>query len=179
MIKFKFNNATIEAPTEWHEVSVEMFCHPYFLTRDAMGMLSALTGIEKHVLMNTKEDLEESLLKMIRFIAEQPEGYRTAKPKTIVVSGIKCKIPKDIELERLGQKIMLQAAMGKHQYIYQAIPEAVAIYLIPELNNGEFDDTMIDDVIEQVKKLRIVDVFPVADFFLNKYRSIIKSGNPS
>ncbi|GAG36374.1 unnamed protein product, partial [marine sediment metagenome] len=82
----------------------------------------------------------------------------------------------DIELERLGQKIMLQAAMGKHKYIYEGVAEAVAIYLVPELNDGEFDDGMIEEVAAQVSKLKIVDVYPVADFFLDKYRSITKSG---
>jgi len=178
-IKFKFLNATIEAPDCWNEVTVEMFCNPYFLTRDAVGMLSALTGIEKYKLMNTKEDLEEPLLKMIAFIAREPEGYKGKVPKTIKINGVKCRIPKDIELERLGQKIMLSSAMGKHTYIYEAIPEAIAIYLVPEINGGDFDDSLIEEVTEQVKKLKIVDVYPVADFFLNKYRNIIKSGMPS
>lgn len=179
MIHFRFINDTIDAPDCWEDVTVEMFCNPYFLTRDAVGMLSVLTGIEKHVLMNTKEDLEEPLMKMIKFIADNPMGYKKALPKTIKVNDIKCKIPKDIELERLGQKIMLQAVMGKHTYVYEGIPEAVAIYIIPELNKGEFDDSMIEDVTDQIKKLRIVDVYPVADFFLNKYKAIIKNGTAS
>lgn len=179
MIKFKFNNATIEAPDRWEEVKVEMFCHPYFLARDAVGILSVLTGIDKHVLMNTKEDLVKPLTDMVAFIATDPEGYQKMKRKDVTIDGIKCKIPKDIELERLGQKIMIQAIMGKHTYLYEGIPEAVAIYLIPQLNDGNFDDALIEDVAKSVSKLRIIDIFPVADFFLSRYRASIKNGTPS
>jgi len=173
MIKFKFLNATVEAPDCWEDVTVEMFCNPYFLTRDAVGILSVLTGIEKHVLMNTRERLDDSLAKMIKFIADDPYGYQKLKRKPIVINGITCKIPKDIELERLGQRIMFASVMLKHTYKYEGIAEVVAIYLIPELNknekypDGEFNDNMMPDVTDQVKKLRIVDVYPAADFFLN------------
>ena len=176
MIDFKFSKATISAPSEWKDVTVEMFSHPYFLTRDAVGILSVLTGIEKHVLMNTKEDLEGPLTRMVTFLGENPEGYKNYKIKPIKVNGITCKIPKDIELERLGQKIMLSAVMMKNKYVYEGIAEAVAIYLVPELNNGEFDDSMIEEVTEQVGKLKIIDVWPVADFFLDSYRASRKSG---
>lgn len=172
MIKFKFNNATITAPNCWEEVSVEYFIKPEFLTKDTVSLLSALSGIPRKDLMNTKEDIEADLQRMVQFYIDDPEGFRRNMPRPIKVMGKLVTIPLDIELERLGQKIMFQNVLSKHQFIYQAIPEAIAIYIIPSITeDGSFDDTLIDEVVEEIKKLPIVDVFPIADFFLSSLRS--------
>ena len=176
MIKFQFRDKEISAPSQWEEVTVRHFINPHFLARDSIGLLSALSGIDRTVLLNATEDIAETLNKIVSFVALNPNGYMGDVPKEFELMGKKCKVPVDIELKRVGQKIMLQDAMGRHKFIYQAIPEAVAIYLAPEINDGVFDDKMIPEVAEHVLGLRIMDVFPVADFFLNNYRSITKSG---
>lgn len=176
MITFRFSNATIEAPDCWEDVTVGHFIKPEFLARNSVGLLSALTGIPEKTLLNTKEDLTEPMNDMIKFYAEDPKGYRGGTEK-FKFRGKELSIPKDIELERLGQKILFGIAMAKHQFVYQAIPEAVAIYIIPLLTeDGDFDDGMIDEVAEEVKSLRIMDVYPVADFFLSSFKALAKSG---
>ena len=182
MIKFEFRDKTIEAPSQWEEVTVAHFINPHFLARDSIGLLSALSGIDRGVLLNATEDITEVLNKIVSFVALNPNGYTGDVPQEFELMGKKCKVPVDIELERVGQKIMLQDAMGRYKFVYQAIPEAIAIYLIPELTkskehpNGIFDDAMIPEVVEHVGALRIMDVFPIADFFLDKYRGLVKNG---
>lgn len=183
MIKFKFNHGEekieVNAPTEWSEVSVDIFCNPFFLSRDSISLLSALSGIERTTLLNSKEDITPQLLKMTRFINEDPEGFqRKEKPKTFKLRGKDCVVPLDIEMERVGQKILFQDSLVKHKFIYEGIPEAIAIYLIPELTeDGQFDDSMVDEVAEEVRQLKIVDVFPVASFFLSSYKRLQKNGH--
>jgi len=182
MINFTFKSEEgdikVSAPSSWEEVSVEHFINPLFLSGNSMGLLSALSGIDREVLMNSRADITGQLTRMVEFMAKDPKGYKKQKRSdTITLMGKKCKVPKDIELERVGQKIMFQDVMSKHKLLYEGIPEAIAIYIIPELHpEGKFDDAMIPEVVEEIKKLRIVDVFPIADFFLTSYARLIKNG---
>lgn len=176
MIKINFEDRVVEAPTSWEEVTVETFINPHFLAGDSISLLSALTGVDRKALMNSTLDIMDKINMMVSFAVDNPHGYRGHVPQTIKLRGQDCKIPKDIELERLGQKIMLQDAIARQNFVYQAIPDAIAIYLAPELNGGEFDDAMIPELREEVLKLKLVDVFPVADFFLSSLRNYRKNG---
>lgn len=179
-LKIKFENATLEVPSEWSEVKVGQFIKPEFLTGDVVGMLAALIGVEKHTLLNSKEDIESDLYKMIQFYIDNPKGYRDQPMRPFEVNGKKITIPKDIELERLGQRILFNTMLGKYKFTYEAIPEAVAIYIIPSLTeDGDFDDGLIESVSEAVKQLRIVDVYPVFDFFLNSLKTSNINGSTS
>ena len=180
MITFKFQNATVEAPDQWSEVTVEHFIRPEFLTRDPVGLLAVLTGIEKGVLMNATEDISQELGRMVSFIAKEPTGYKGKLPDRFKIMDKLVKIPKDIELEKLGQKILFSAALGKYKFAYEAIPEIIAIYLIPQMtSDGSFDDNMIDEVKDAVKKMPITYVYPVADFFLDSLKLSRRNGTPS
>lgn len=182
MITFRFRSEDnkdilVNAPERWEEVTVDTFCNPAFLSRDSLSMLSALSGIDRPTLLNSTADITPQLLKMVAFISTNPEGFSlNKKPKKFTLMGKECQVPIDIELERVGQKIMFQDSLVKHKFIYQGIPEAMAIYLIPELNDGKFDDAMIPEVSEEIRKLRIVDVFPIANFFLSSYKRLVKNG---
>ena len=180
MITFKFQNATVEAPDCWDEVTVEHFIRPEFLTRDPVGLLSVLTGIERGVLMNATEDITESLAKMVAFIALNPLGYQGKLPDKFKILDKRVTIPQDIELEKLGQKIMFGAALSKHKFPYESIPELVAIYIIPQMTkDGSFDDTMIEEVSEAILKMPINYVHPVVTFFLNSLKALQANGMPS
>ena len=179
MIHFKFQNATVEAPDRWDEVTVEHFIRPEFLTRDPIGLLSVLTGIDKNTLLNATEDITKDLDRMVKFMVDEPAGYKGKLPDLFKIMGKKVKVPQDIELEKLGQKIMAGSAIYKYKFAYEAIPEVIAIYLIPQMNDGNFDDSMIEEVAEAVKKMPISYVYPVADFFLNSLKASRKSGAKS
>ncbi len=181
MIKFTFKHEGkslhVDAPDRWSEVTVAHFINPHFLSGDSISLLSALSGIERNTLLNSKEDIAGQLMRMVGFLSIDAEGFNIkGLPKTFRLRGVECLVPKDIELERVGQKIMLQDAMVKHKFIYSAIPEAIAIYLQPSLNEGVFDDAQLEDLIEEVKLLKIVDVYPIASFFLSKWKLLIKNG---
>jgi hypothetical protein len=177
MITFKFQDKDVKAPNSWEEVTVRHFINPYFLAGDSLSLLSALAGVDRKALANSKDDIMNDLNKMVKFMVKEPLGYQGAVPKSFKLRGKECKIPQDIELERLGQKIMLQDAMTKYKFVYEAIPDAIAIYMLPSLNDGEFDDDLVPELREEVLDLMLVDVFPVADFFLARCRSLAKSGS--
>ena len=182
MIAFKFKGLeggtiSVNAPDRWSEVTVEHFCNPYFLSGDSISLLSVLSGIDRNTLLNSKEDITGQLLRMTNFIAMDAKGFNIKdKPKTFKLRGVSCTVPQDIEVERVGQKIMLQDAMIKAKFVYEAIPEAIAIYLQPGINNGVFDDQALPELVEEIKQLRIVDVYPIAHFFLTSWKSLMKNG---
>lgn len=180
MIKFKFQNATVEAPDRWDEVTVQHFIRPEFLTRDPVGLLSVLTGIDKGVLMNSTEDISEELGRMVSFMAKDPMGYKGKLPDKFKILGKRVTIPEDIEMQKLGQKILFQTAMGKYQFVYEAIPEIIAIYIIPQMTeDGKFDESMIDEVKEAILLMPITYVYPVSDFFLNSLKLSRQNGKAS
>ena len=166
MIKFKFEDQAINLPTEWPEVTVRMFVNPLFLQNDTLGLLASLSGIDRSKLLNTTEDLSPYFAKASKFLKADPLGWRGgAVPETLDLLGVTCKIPKDIELERFGQKMLLGQHLLKYDHPLHAIPDAIAIYLSPLIFAEKWDE-QIDEVIEAVKELPIVDCYPIADFFL-------------
>lgn len=177
MLDIRFEDKTISVPTEWYEITVGYFIKSEFLSRDSIGLICALTGIERSVLLNSTENIMPQLNKMVEFYAKEPEGYKGKLKKYLKFRGKKISIPQDIELERLGQKILFSAALGKYTFPYQAIPEVIAIYIIPQLtDDGSFDDSLIDEVAEEVKLLPITQVYPIADFFLANLKALRKNG---
>jgi len=183
MIKFKFKHEetefSVNAPDCWEDVTVRHFINPYFLSRDGISLLSVLSGLPRDILLNTKEDIMGPLMRMVEFARVEPDGFKKEPPKEFMLMDTLCKVPQDIELERIGQKILFQDALAKYEFVYNAIPDVIAIYLLPELNDGKFDDSLLPDIIEAVKDLPIMDVHPLATFFLTSLKAYQQSGMQS
>jgi len=176
VIKFIFQEKTIEVPDCWDDVTVEHFINPYFLSGNSIELLSSLSGIPAVKIANTTEDMAPHFEKTVAFIKKDFKGWQ-GEPKKIKLDllGVSCVIPKNIELESFGKKIMMGDAIAKHKFVYQGIPEAIAIYLGEQIYPDDWY-TRIDEIKEAVLKLPINKVYNIAAFFLILSKKFLKGG---
>ncbi len=167
MIKFKFEDQTVSLPEKWSEVTVEIFSNPDFYSGNAIKLLSSFSGISVDKLMNTTKDLTKYLVQISNLVIKDKEGYR-GSPEVchfFKLLDVNCKVPRDIELRSFGQKVMYGQALAKCKYSNEAIPEAIAIYLAPQIFPKDWYER-IDEVADAVRQMKIVDCYSLADFFL-------------
>jgi len=174
MIEFKFEDRKVSIPSQWNEVTVEMFTDKDFLNNDGLGLLATLSGIDKDRLANTTENLDRHIGKALTFLRKDPIGWRKGKVKPIEILNTICVIPKNIELERYGQKVMYGQYIIKYKD-YSAMPYCVAVYLAPQIYPKDWYNR-IDEIAEAIKKLSITTIFPIADFFLSSMTLYLKNG---
>ena len=178
MIAFKFeNNTKVSLPTSWREVTVGMFSNPHFLSGNSLELLSSVSNIPVAKLANTTEDLSRHFLKTSKFIIEDRDGWKGTNevPDMVHLLDTDCKIPKDLNLERFGQSIMLGQAMAGKEFVHESIPDAVAIYLAPQIYGDAWHEK-IDKVVRAIKAMPITSVWPIADFFLDSIKKSTKGG---
>jgi len=180
MIKFSFEGKEIEAPTSWDEVTVGHFIKPEFLSGNAIELLSVLSGIAPSKIANTTVDLTEYFKKTVGFLEANPSGWQGTydKKMRLKLLGVKCDVPKNIEMESFGKKIMLGELMAKSQFIYTAIPGAIAIYLGDQIYPNDWYKR-IDEIAEAVLELPIHKVYPIVSFFLILSKQYRKNGTSS
>lgn len=177
MIKFKHDDGEFTAPTDWDEVLVEHFIKPEFLSGNPIKLLSALSGIPEGKLLHTTEDVLPYFERTIGFMAKDPTGWmgEDEVPETIDVLGVSCTIPKELEVQSFGQKVMFGQALQKHTFVYAGIPEAVAVYVAPQIYPDNWHEKM-DEVSKAVLKLPIKKVYRVAAFFLRTSKAVSSDG---
>ena len=177
MIKFSFEDQQISLPTKWSEVTVAMFCAEGYRSGNSVKLLAALSGIEEKQLFNTTKDLTKYFKKASDFIVKNPDGWKgePTVPTTFTLLDVECKVPKNIELERFGQKVMFGTAVHKHKYTDEAIPEAIALYLAPQIYPDDWYER-IDEVAEAVGELKIIDCYSLASFFLLNIKALKSAG---
>jgi len=177
MIKFKFENQDILMPTSWEEVTVAHFINEGFLSGNPLKLMSVLSGISVKQLANTTIDLTDKFEKGVKFLKEDPNGWKGngEVPSSLKLLEVECKIPINIEMKMLGQKIMLEQELAKHKYFYSAMPEAIAIYLGPQIYPDDWYEK-IPEIAEAVNLLPIFEVYNIADFFLTNTEPLHKNG---
>ncbi len=175
MITFDFEGQKVKMPTAWNEVTVEHFLKPEFLSGDALQLLSALSDIPMAKLANTTEDLTEKFEQGVKFMKDDPNGWMAGSTKELKILDVNCTIPENIEVERLGQKIMMAQELSKHTYYYSAIPQVIAIYLSPQIYPEDWY-SKIEEVAEKIKQMPITKVYRIADFFLNNIELLRGNG---
>ena len=181
MIKFKFENQTVSLPEKWSEVSVGMFSSEHWRSGDPIKLLATLADIDHNLLYNTEADLTKYFVQVAKMMKDV-NGYK-GKPEvpiTFKLLDIECKVPKDIEMRSFGQKIMYGMELAKKKYSEEVIPQAIAIYLAPQIYPDDWYER-IDEVAEAVKELKVVDCYTLADFFLSdiaKHKRSITSSLP-
>lgn len=168
MIRFHFDNLSVELPTSWDEVKVHHFIDPLFLSGNPIKLLAALSGVPEKQLANTTEDVTNKFKKVTDFMAADPLGWRGNKDqKRVTIKGKTYDVPENIELKMFGQKIMLGQAIKKSEFIYGAIPDAFAIYFGPMIYPDDWYEIERQNELKRlVLDMPISQVYPVATFFL-------------
>ncbi len=180
MINFKFEDKTVSLPEKWSEVSVEMFSNPHFYSGNAIKLLASFSGIGVDKLMNTTKDLTKYLVQISNLVVKDKNGYKGTPdvPITFKLLDVDCKVPVNIEMRSFGQKVMYGQALAKCKYSNEVIPEGIAIYLAPQIFPKDWYER-IDEVADEVRKMKVIDCYSLADFFLSNIQKYKPTGTRS
>ena len=168
MIRFSINGKRYKMPSLWKEVDVATFQRLAHLENDytdLVALMAALMGIEKKELTNSKADLHLQTREALRLVADEvPLWEQIPHKDKFTFKGEQYDVPKDLEMELFGQKVLLNNKLAANDPA-DCVAYAVALYMQPGID-GEFDDKKITPLEEEILALPVIDIFPIANFFL-------------
>lgn len=171
-------------PESWEEVTLAQLIK--FDQEQKLGdvsltmQLEILTGIPSIDWFNcTIISLDKKLMPYLKWLREPitETTFQTFRvPKEVTIAGQVYKVPADIDLCTLGQKITFQNQMASYirkdpeenitGFELPFYPIAIAIYLYPD---KPFSDVKALEFAKEVEKLPLATAYPLASFFLRRF----------
>ena len=182
VLKHEGKEIICKVPSSWEEVTVAQFIR-LETNREpltALHLLDLLTEVDLSILENTRADLSSLINESLLFFSQDPPQWRSLEQRPFFVfAGKSYDVPKDLELERFGQKILLQTKIDElpEGDITPIIPYAVALYMQP-IVYGAFESGKIEALEAEIMHSPIVDIFPISAFFFKKLNASIRLGKP-
>jgi hypothetical protein len=146
----------------WGELTMEQWKQIENST-DLKHIASVLSGLD------VNEALLNQLLPFMFFMQTpfEPEDWKL--PPSITIEGVEIRINIDIKNETFGQKLLLQEQVKPNE-----IEKAIAIYLQPAFSGEEFDYNKALAMIPLINKLKLCEIYPVANFFFSQLKKLIE-----
>ena len=169
-------------PTSWKEITVQQYCRleaDGWAGNDILYILSVLTDVDLAKLDNMKHHRAfDVLVDHLAFITEEPPDFEKMAINNIyTLDGKQLEVPRDLELETLGQKILV-SNLTHNDSLASSIPEAMAIYFQPLFDKGDFNRRRIPAIVAKINKTPIIDAYPIVAFFFRSLRELKVSGLP-
>ncbi len=169
-------------PESWEEVTVQMFIRlekEGWDNADIIHILSILSGESLRELDNIKDlTLFDTISDYLGFITVKPPDFEgLAISNKFTIDGKEFDVPQDLELETLGQKILVASLVQGN--IVKAIPEALAIYFQPIFDGTDFNRRRIPALVHKINKTPIMEAYPIVSFFFQKLAGFRISGKLS
>lgn len=167
----------VECPSSWDELTLKNLLDIENCDRAPLTIFSLLTGIEFDILRDSKqEDLEYQIYLAIEFVHDSPKWDELKPPSNIVIDGRVIKIPKDISVLTLGQKIMFDQTLVNATNLTQVIPQALAIYLQPLIDGAKYDRDKQEAAQKVILTLPATQMYALVNFFLTSRSNLKKFG---
>jgi len=154
-------------PERWKDVTVSQYQKIVQLqTPDLISVFSILCNEEYNTLSNiVNPELERTLFDCVRFISEQP--FKATKvPKMITIEGKELNVPTRIGGLSIGQSIHVRQKLETCKVYEECISLAVACYLQPRYNRGEFDYEKALELENIILEMPITEIYPIGFFLL-------------
>jgi hypothetical protein len=172
-VKFKTPTGVVETmiAERWDELT---FAQILEIERagqiDPLGMFAILTGLSVAYVDNLSAELESQLFDIVSPLFDNPIDFKALhRPERILVDGVLCTVPRPDKLT-LGQNIMFLQLAESDADIYSVMADAVAIYMQPVIDGGQFDRVKLEATKRKLLKCRGVDVVAVFGFFLSNQK---------
>lgn len=176
MIEISLNKNKYHIPGSWQEVTVQQYIQimEHSGELNPLRMLAIFTGIDYDTLNNFEYEGTEKLFVFFDFLREPFDLDKLKRAETITIGGINVPVIQNPGRERVGQKLRMTGIIGQvensPQKIPLIIPPIIANYYAPYLHGGgQWIESQLPEVEEQVKKMPIVQAAPEAYFFLTGY----------
>jgi len=177
-IIYRGNKTKHTLPSKWEEVTVKQFIDLEGSkgTDNPTELLSILSGVPLPKIMDTKSNLQIQIDEALNFITLNPPAWKElALRDKYLFKGQFYNVPKDLELETFGQKILLQNKLNATDNPIQVIAYAIAIYM-QKVIDGRFDEKKAEGLEKEVLQMRITEVYPLAIFFFQELTKFKRFG---
>ena len=136
--------------------------------KDLVKLFAILTGVELKTLANTHDlELEEALLIATNFIYTEPPTFKEKPaPKEFTYNSKKITFPKQVEGFSIGQSILIRQRLDEVKTYDELISYALAVYLQPKIDGGDFDSDRVEDIEAEILKMPITETYPLGFFLL-------------
>jgi len=164
---------TATIPETWQEITVAQFVRletDRWDGKDAIQLLGILSGVNVKKLDNLEgkqaTKLYDVLTEALAFVAGDPPDFEALSIKNkFNLNGRDLDVPNDLEMERIGQKILL-ANLMQNDNMTKQIPQALAIYFQPIYDKVEkFDRKRIPVIVDHINRTPIIEAYPIVSFF--------------
>ena len=175
---------TATIPETWNEITVAQFVRletDRWDGKDAIQLLGILSGVNVKKLDNLEgkqaTKLYDVLTEALAFVAGDPPDFEALSIKNkFNLNGRDLDVPNDLEMERIGQKILL-ANLMQNDNMTKQIPQALAIYFQPIYDKVEkFDRKRIPVIVDHINRTPIIEAYPIVSFFFQKLTNLKRNG---
>ena len=175
---------TATIPETWQEITVAQFVRletDRWDGKDAIQLLGILSGVNVKKLDNLEgkqaTKLYDVLTEALAFVAGDPPDFEALSIKNkFNLNGRDLDVPNDLEMERIGQKILL-ANLMQNDNMTKQIPQALAIYFQPIYDKVEkFDRKRIPVIVDHINRTPIIEAYPIVSFFFQKLTNLKRNG---
>lgn len=169
-IKTKKGTKEVEAPENWGECSLGMWLRlSSWDGVDYVKGFSKITGADYDIISRSKsKKLYRTLFDVISWTGDQVDWEHLRIPEYLTVNGKDIQVPRKIGEQSLGQKILVHEAMMRSENMNEVLPTALATYLDPLYHGSDFDRARAVKFEEEIKKLPVLEAYPVGIFFLTR-----------
>lgn len=183
MIPVTIKGQKLELANRWEDVTIHQYRQLYLFRKELnpARVLSILSGINYIEILNYRMDaFEKDIMPLLTFIGKDIDLDKLMLPTGFHWRGnIWMPLKRSLRSETWGQKIVLQQrinqAVEKAEPMLDLLSYAMAMYYQPEIDGPLFDDKKAVALIKEFEQCKVVEIYPIACFFLRKYvRSLRK-----
>lgn len=181
MLHAKLGEKEFDMKTSWGEITVKEFTELMKSenTGSVTAQLSVITGLTKEEIQSANSIDIEKLLLHTEFLNTLPDLEKIKKtiPEAIRIGDKTLPVIKDLTLEPWGCKEVLYTEMIRcvqvDGHLMNCVAYAIATYFYKAYHGKDFDPAKMDEIIKAAEQCSFIEVFPVANFFLNKSKKYI------
>lgn len=137
--------------------------------KDLVKLFAILTGENLQTIANTHDFiLEEALLHATNYVYTEPQAFKNSPvPEAFIFHKERITIPKKVEGFSIGQSIIIRQRLDEVKTYDELISYALAVYLQPKIDGGDFDSDRIESIEAEILNMPITETYPLGFFLLN------------
>lgn len=172
MLRISLEDKIYDLPESWKEVNVKQFIElGLYDGKDIITLLSILMQAPYDEVFVMTDGSIEKMIDSLSWYRADFDFEKLPVPEKINIGGADFVPPKDIKLKTYGQKIHFEDKMSGGDGPILKMAYVVGIYMYPIVSGKQFDDETIDTfVMDHILKCRILQVYPLAAFFLDSWQ---------
>ena len=174
-------------PTRWDEITMEQFYRLELWreegSQDITKALACMTSLPSEIWAKCNmRDFKRIVAPNLNWLFEGPKLRKVRLKETLEVLGQEVTVSRNAELEALGPKVAIDQKMLEYANTYKhnmtkmgyyQMSYILAAYLVASMEE-DWNAMKVDAVQVAVQQMPAVDVVPLANFFLQRYRDSMK-----